>query len=185
MGRIVVQMGMTVDGYVSSDRAHPGGSVPEDSELVQWKLARVSAAGAHVMGRVTYEEMASYWPHSTHPYAAPMNDIPKVVFSRTLEAAHWPVTRIAGGELATEIASLKAEPGGDVIVYGGATLAAALAARELVDEYCLAIQPVATGAGQPLFGELCAAVRLDLVEARSFPCGVVVHVYRPRHPVDE
>lgn len=179
MRRIVVQMGMTIDGFVASERAHPGGSIAEDPELVEWKLARVSAAGAHVMGRVTYEEMASYWPHSDHPYAASMNDIPKVVFSRTLTAAPWPVTRIAGGELAAEIASLREEPGGDVIVYGGATLAGALAARGLVDEYCLAIQPVATGVGQPLFGELSAAVRLDLVEARSFPSGIVVHVYRP------
>ncbi len=185
MRRIVVQMGMTIDGYVSSDRVHPGGSVPEDRELVEWKLARVSAAGTHVMGRVTYEEMASYWPHSTHPYAAPMNDIPKVVFSSTLGVAPWPVTRIARGELAAEIASLKAEPGGDVIVYGGATLAAGLAARGLVDEYCLAIQPVATGVGHPLFGGLSTAVRLNLVEARSFPCGVVVHVYRPQEQVDE
>lgn len=184
MRRIVLQMGMTIDGYVSSERAHPGGSVPEDSELVEWKLERVSRAGAHVMGRVTYEEMASYWPHATHPYAAPMNDIPKVVFSRTLRVASWPVTRIARGELADEITTLKEEPGGDVIVYGGATLAAALAARGLVDEYCLAIQPVATGAGQPLFGELSTAVRLDLVEARSFQCGVVVHVYHPHQQVD-
>ena len=70
-------------------------------------------------------------------------------------------------------------------MYGGATLAAGLAARGLVDEYCLAIQPVATGVGHPLFGGLSTAVRLNLVEARSFPCGVVVHVYRPQEQVDE
>ena len=180
MRRVVLQMGITVDGYVASDRTHPGGSVPEDDELVQWKLDRVSRAGAHLMGRVTYEEMASYWPHADHPYAAPMNSIPKVVFSRTLTDASWAVTRIARGELAMEIAALKQEPGPDMIAYGGASFAAALAAQGLIDEYCLAIQPVATGAGRPLFGELSAARDLELIEARSFPCGVVVHVYRPR-----
>jgi dihydrofolate reductase len=173
-------MGMTIDGYVASDRAHPGGSVPEDAELVEWKLERVSKAGAHLMGRVTYEEMASYWPHSTHPYAAAMNEIPKVVFSRTLGAGSWPVTRIARGDLAAEIASIKEQPGPDVIAFGGAAFAAALTAQGLIDEYCLAIQPVATGVGRPLFGELSTAVRLDLVEARSFACGVVVVVYRPQ-----
>lgn len=180
MRRVVLQMGMTIDGFVASDREHPGGAVPEDEELVRWKLDRVSRAGAQLMGRVTYEEMASYWPSSSHPYAAPMNDIPKVVFSRTLTNASWPVTRIARGDLAAEIAAVKDERGPDVIAYGGATFAAALAAQGLVDEYCLAIQPVATGTGQPLFAQLSAALRLELVEARSFECGVVVHVYRPQ-----
>ena len=180
MGRVVLQMGMTIDGFVASDRAHPGGAVPEDAELVRWKLDRISRAGAHLMGRVAYEEMASYWPSSTHPYAAPMNEIPKVVFSRTLTDAPWPETRIARGDLAAEIAALKEEPGPDVIAYGGAAFAAALTAQGLVDEFCLAVQPVATGTGRPLFARLPAALRLELVEARSFDCGVVVHVYRPQ-----
>ncbi len=123
--------------------------------------------------------MAAYWPRSTHPYAAPMNDIPKVVFSKTLSQASWPTTRIARGDLATEIAVLKQEPGPDVIAWGGATFAAALAAQGLIDEYCLAIQPVAVGRGQALFAELPAALHLELIEARSFECGVVVHIYRP------
>ncbi len=74
-------MGMSLDGYVASDREHPGVSVPEDAELIRWKAGRLAKAGAHLMGRATYQEMAAYWPTSTEPYAAPMNDIPKVVFS--------------------------------------------------------------------------------------------------------
>jgi len=132
------------------------------------------------MGGTTYQEMAAYWPRSTEPYAAAMNDIPKIGFSRTLTEASWPTTRIARGDLAAEIAALKLEPGGDVIAHGGASFAAALAARGLIDEYCLVIQPVAVGGGQALFSELSAPLRLELVDARSFTCGVVVHVYRPR-----
>jgi dihydrofolate reductase len=131
------------------------------------------------MGRATYQEMAAYWPRSAGPYAALMNDIPKVVFSKTLSQASWPITRIARGDLEAEIAALKEEPGPDVIAHGGASFAAALAAQGLIDEYCLVIQPVAVGRGQALFAELPAAVRLELIEARSFECGVVVHVYRP------
>ena len=132
------------------------------------------------MGRTTYQEMAAYWPSSTQPYAASMNEVPKIVFSGTLSEASWPTSRIARGDLAAEIAAPKEEPGGDLIVHGGASFAAALSARGLIDEYCLVIQPVAVGGGQALFAELSAPLRLELVEARSFTCGVVVHVYRPR-----
>lgn len=181
MRQVTLQMGMSLDGYVASEREHPGAAVPEDAELVSWKLDRVAKAGAHLMGRTTYLEMAAYWPHSTHPYAAPMNDIHKIVFSRTLREASWPATRIAGGDLAAEIAAIKEEPGPDVMVHGGASFAAALAGQRLIDEYCLVIQPVAVGRGQALFAELPAAQRLELIEARNFDCGVVVHVYRPRN----
>ena len=180
MRQVTLQMGMSLDGYVASDAGHPGVAVPEDAELVGWKLDRVARAGAHLMGRTTYLEMAGYWPHSTHQYAAPMNDIPKIVFSRTLREGSWPTTRIARGDLAAEIAAIKAEPGADVMVHGGASFAAALAAHGLIDEYCLVIQPMAVGRGQALFASLPAAMRLELIEARSFDCGVVVHIYRPR-----
>ena len=180
MRQVVLQMGMSLDGYVASDREHPGASVPEDAELIRWKLDRVAKAGAHLMGRTTYEEMAAYWPRSTEPYAAPMNDIPKVVFSKTLSQASWPTSRIARGDLAAEIAALKLQAGPDVIVHGGASFAAALAAGGLIDEYCLVIQPVAVGRGQALFAELPAVLRLELIEARSYACGVVVHIYRPQ-----
>lgn len=181
MRQLVLQMSMTADGYVTSDRAHPGASVAEDEELVRWKLDRIGRAGAHLMGRVTYQEMASYWPHSRSLYAAPMNDTPKVVFSSTLADADaaWPTTRVARGDLTSEVAAIKAEPGPDVIAWGGARFAAALAAQELVDEYRLAVQPLVVGAGQALFAEVPEARRLDLVESTSFPCGVVMQVYRP------
>jgi dihydrofolate reductase len=109
-----------------------------------------------------------------------MNDIPKIVFSSSLREGSWPTTRIARGDLAAEIAAIKHEPGPDVMVHGGASFAGALAADGLIDEYCLVIQPVAIGGGQPLFTKLPAPLRLELIEARSFECGVVVHIYRPR-----
>ena len=110
--------------------------------------------GAHAMGRVTYEEMSSFWPTSTDGFAKPMNEIPKVVFSKTLTRADWATTTIASGDLAEEVARLKAEPGGDVIVYGGYTLAQALTRANLVDEYRLVTRPVALGSGEPMFKDL-------------------------------
>ncbi|HWC22557.1 MAG TPA: dihydrofolate reductase family protein [Flexivirga sp.] len=181
MRDVILYMSMSLDGFVGSDREHPGMSIPEGPELSQWKLDRVGRAGAHLMGRVTYQEMSSYWPTSEDPYAAPMNDIPKVVFSRTLtdDEANWPETRVARGDLAAEIAAIKTEPGEDVIVWGGSGLAGALAAADLIDEYRLLVQPLVLGRGQSLFGRLPESRHLRLVESTPFPSGVVVQIYRP------
>jgi dihydrofolate reductase len=130
------------------------------------------------MGRVTYEEMASYWPSSTHEYAAPMNEIPKVVFSKSIERADWPESQIARGDLAEEVAALKVIPGKDMIAWGGARFAQSLARHGLVDEYRLVTHPVAVTKGEPLFKDLASPVRLRLVETRSFK-SAAVHVYEP------
>jgi dihydrofolate reductase len=124
MRDVILYMSMSLDGFVGSEREHPGMAVPEGAALKQWKLDRISKAGAHLMGRVTYQEMSSYWSRSDDPYAPPMNDIPKVVFSKTLSDAEatWPETRVAWGDLTSEIAAIKAEPGPDVIVWAGSRL---------------------------------------------------------------
>lgn len=184
MRDVILYMSMSLDGFVGSDREHPGVAVPEGDELKRWKLDRVRRAGAHLMGRVSYQEMSSYWPQSEDPYAAPMNDIPKVVFSTTLsdDEATWPETRVARGDLSTEIAAIKAEAGADVIVWGGARLAGALAAADLIDEYRLLVQPLILGQGDALFDQLPQSRHLRLVEATPFPSGIVVHTYRRQHP---
>ena len=188
MRRLILQTGVSIDGYVAAlDGSHPwgDGSGSEDEGVKRWILDSVWAAGAHLMGRVTYEEMAAFWPTSTSEFARPMNEIPKVVFSKSLQRAGWPETRIAGGELGDEIARLKGEPGKDLIAYGGARLDQALSRLGLVDEYRLMIQPAALGAGLPLFEDLPAPLHLDLVEATTYATGVAIHVYRPRSTPDD
>jgi dihydrofolate reductase len=178
MRQHVLMMSMSLDGFVAGPRGHAG-LLPEATELKRWKLDRVRRAGTHVMGRVTYEEMASYWPTSADDYAAPMNSIPKVVFSKTLRDAPWPESSIARGELADEIEALRDEPGGEIIAWGGAGLAQSLSRAGLVDEYVLVIHPVAFGSGLPLFRDLPEALRLELRDARRFDTGSVLHVYVP------
>jgi dihydrofolate reductase len=88
----------------------------DDPEQEEYFVSRLWEAGAFLMGRNTYESMAGFWPTSGHPSAKAMNEIPKVVFSRTLKSAEdWPETRIADGDTAEEIAKLKAEPGKDLV----------------------------------------------------------------------
>jgi dihydrofolate reductase len=182
--KLILQTSMSIDGYVAAlDRSHPwneGGGESDGDSVKRWILDSVWNAGAHLMGRVTYEEMSSIWPTSSSDFAAPMNEIPKVVFSKTLKHAAWPETRVASGDLAVEIERLKQEPGKDLIAYGGATLDQALTRLGLVDEYRLMIQPAALGQGLPLFRELPAPLHLELVEATTYPSGLAIHIYCPR-----
>ena len=181
MRRLFLQMSVSIDGFVAAlDKTHPWGVGREDDAQKRLKLDWVHRAGCHLMGRVTYEDMAAYWPTSTSDYAAPMNEIPKVVFSKTLERADWKDSRIARGDLAEEITALKQQPGGDLIAHGGATFAQALSRRGLVDEYRLVIQPAALGAGLSLFRDLPEPLHLELIDARTYPTGTAIHVYRPR-----
>jgi dihydrofolate reductase len=179
MRQLVLQMGISLDGYVVGPNGQTDwGVAPEDPELKRRKLEWLERVGAHLMGRVTYEEMASYWPSSASDYAAPMNEIPKVVFSKTLAEANWPDSQIARGDLAEEIARLKGESGRELIAWGGGTFAQGLAREGLIDEYRLIVHPVALGGGVPLFKDLAAPLHLDLAETMRFPTGRVVHLYR-------
>jgi dihydrofolate reductase len=182
MRKLVLQMDMSLDGFVARPAREGGwdwGAPPEDPALKARKLAWVRQAGAHLMGRVTYEEMAGFWPTSDDAYAKPMNDIPKIVFSRTIERAEWPESRIARGDLAEEIGRLKREPGNDLIAYGGAAFVQSLTRLGLVDEYRLVVQPVALGGGLPLFKDLARPLRLELVDAQAYTTGAALHIYRP------
>jgi dihydrofolate reductase len=175
---VVLLMSVSIDGFVAGPHGHAG-ALPEPDELKRWKLERIRQAGTHIMGRVTYEEMAAHWPTSTDDYAAPMNEIPKVVFSKTLDEATWPESSIARGELADEIATLRRQPGGEIIAWGGAGFAQSLSRAGLVDEYVLVIHPVAFGGGLPMFRDLPNALQLKLLEARTFDNGTVLHIYEP------
>jgi dihydrofolate reductase len=181
MRTLVLQMGVTLDGYVDG----PGGEgdwglPPEHPDVRAWKVASLRQVGTHIMGRVTYEQMAGYWPTATGDYAEFMNTLPKVVFSKTLPAAGWAGSRIARGDLAEEIAALKRDSGGGIIMaHGGAAFVQALSKLGLIDEYRLVILPVALGNGLPLFKDLANPLRVELAEARSFPDGTVIHVYQP------
>jgi dihydrofolate reductase len=177
--RVVLMMSVSVDGFVVGPHAHAG-EFPEPDELKRWKLERIRRAGTHIMGRVTYEEMAAHWPTSTDDYAAPMNQIPKVVFSNTLDEATWTKSSIARGDIHDEIATLRRQPGGDIIAWGGASFAQSLSRAGLIDEYVLVIHPVAFGSGLPMFRDLPEALQLELLQAQTFDTGTVLHVYRRR-----
>jgi dihydrofolate reductase len=180
MRKVIVEMSISVDGFVASAKgAADHRSAPEDPALKQRKLDWLRDTGTHAMGRVTYQQMAEHWPYSSDAYARPMNDLPKVVFSKALQDASWNNSRVARGDLAEEISTLRREPGGDIVAWGGASFVQALSRAGLVDEYRLVINPMALGDGLPLFKDLPAPIGLQLVEATTYATGAVLHVYRP------
>jgi dihydrofolate reductase len=183
MRNVILLMSMSIDGVVATPNvANRPGAVREDAALKALKLEWLGQAGCHIMGRTTYQEMSQFWPQSDDPYAAPMNDVPKVVFSRTLTEAPWETSRIARGDLAEEIAALKSEPGGDVIAWGGATFAHALIEADLIDEYRLVIHPMLAGDGLTIFDRFPGPRDLGLSRVHTFDTGSVVHVYTRARP---
>jgi dihydrofolate reductase len=179
MRQVVLQFIISLDGYSCDVDNGLRGIMHEidDPWLEKYSLSKLWQAGTHIMGRVTYEGMASFWPASTLPAAGPMKDIPKVVFSRTLQrSADWPETRIASGDTAAEIAKLKAEPGGEIVAHGGTQFVRSLIRLGLVDEYRLWVLPAAA-AGAPLFTG--HPLRLRLVKSTAFQSGILELVYSP------
>jgi dihydrofolate reductase len=177
MRPLILKMDMSLDGFVGQHDEQPAWPTDfYDDELHDYVGDLISGAGVHVMGRGAYEEMAPYWQASTEPFAALMNDLPKAVFSRTLSEATWPVTTIHR-EIESGIAELKAQDGGPLITYGGATFAQELTRRGLVDEYRINVHPIALGSGFLLFG---GSVALELQDVRRFATGSVAYTYTPR-----
>jgi dihydrofolate reductase len=179
MRKVTLIMTSSIDGYVVKPDGLAVGAATETPELKRWKLDRIQRAGVHIMGRKTYEGMASFWPKSKDAYAAPMNDIPKVVFSNTLKRADWPESTIVSGDLATEINKLRRQRGGEIIAWGGASFAQSLARANLIDEYAVIFRPVAYGAGQPLFLDLPAAMDFRMLATTCFDDGQILRQMTP------
>jgi dihydrofolate reductase len=187
MGRVIVSMNITVDGYM----AGPDGELDWQfnnwtTEMGQLLGEQLSQAGTILLGRNTYNALANYWPFAGTDlslsrddiaYATLMNSYPKMVCSSTLKAAAWQNSTIIKANVFEEIKKLKQQAGKDIIIYGSGTLVQYLAQKRLIDEYRLWIYPVALGRGKPLFKQKIA---LKLSSSRQFPSGVLVLTYHPQ-----
>jgi dihydrofolate reductase len=180
MAILVLKMSVSLDGYVASaggsrDWLAAGGS----DDALSWTVETVSNASAHLMGATTYAVMAAHWPSDSGPFAKPMNEIPKVVFSNSLTSADWDQATIAAGDLAEAITRLKQEhSNGYLLAHGGARFARSLVATGLIDEYRLLIHPAVLGAGERIFH---APLTIEAVSTTVFSGGAVAHVFTA-HP---
>jgi dihydrofolate reductase len=199
MGTIVVQAFITLDGVVQAgggpdeDRdggfEHGGWTAEYDEQdagvggetVREWE----SRTEALLLGRRTYEIFAGSWGvwdenaeglqgELTRRY----NRIPKYVASRTLTELGWQNSQLLGPDVPAAVQKLRAEPGGEIRVWGSTQLIRTLAEHDLVDEYRLAVYPLVLGTGKKLFSDGFALTRLTLAETRALPSGVLVNTYR-------
>lgn len=183
MRKIILVMSVSLDGFIEGPNHELDWHMVDD-ELHRHFNEQLGAMGAFLSGRVTYELMAGFWPtadsdpSSTGPmveFARIWRDMPKIVFSRTLERADWNTT-VVRDVVPDQVMELKAQPGGD-LVLGGADIAAAFMRHDLIDEYRLYVHPVVIGRGKPLFPASDAKLDLQLAETRTFGNGVVLLRY--------
>ena len=206
MRDLVLKMHISVDGFVAGADGGAGWMFGSDPAARAWTVETIWNASLHIMGSRTFRDMAGHWPTSAEVFAPPMNQIPKAVFSRQGPAilrdvraaaaaranagaaqsgaaqpgaGSWAEAYVASGDLAEEVARLKAEDGKPIVAHGGAGFARSLVAQGLVDQIALLVHPVALGKGQPLFSDLAAPLRLGPISSQAFPSGAVALVYRP------
>jgi len=186
-----MKMSLSLDGFVCDENGKNDWIFKTgDEESLAWSVEKSSDAGLLIMGRKSFEMMAPYWPTATGPFAAPMNQIPKAVFTKkgfkgidagtaqqTAAEASWAEAQVFDGDLAEEIIALKAGSGKPIVAFGGAGFMQSLIATGLIDEYHLAIHPVVLGSGLPIFTGCKIPFYLKLAEVKAFPGGVIALTY--------
>jgi dihydrofolate reductase len=172
--------GISVDGFIEGpDRDIDWHMV--DDELHSYINESVRSMGAFLSGRVTHELMAEFWPTadkdpestaSMIDFSRIWLEMPKIVYSRTLQSADWNTT-VVREVVPSEVEDLKSQPGGDLLL-SGADLAATFMQLDLIDEYRIYIHPIVIGKGKPLFQPSDTRIKLKLAETRAFGNGVIL-----------
>jgi dihydrofolate reductase len=194
--RVVASTFVTLDGYMVGEDEDMSWVIQGFDREMQDDVrdALSERTGAFLLGRVTYEIFASYWPQAK-PYAKgealhpsegredpaiihALNTLPKVAVSRTMKRAAWNNTRIVHDGLEDEVRKLKRQPGEDINIQGSASVVQALTRAGLIDEYQLYVHPVLLGAGKPLFARGTTRRDLELVGTKTYANGVLRLTYR-------
>jgi dihydrofolate reductase len=186
VGRIVVTEFVSLDGVFEA----PGGGeayehagwtfeIEQGDEGQQFKLEETRDSDALLLGRVTYQGFAAAWPSMEGEFADKFNTMPKYVVSSNLEEPEWNNSTVLKGDVAEEVAKLREEQDGDIVVHGSARLVQTLIEDDLVDEFRLMVFPVLLGSGKRLFGETSEKKPLRLVDSKVVGDGVAILVYEP------
>jgi dihydrofolate reductase len=181
MRKLFWQMSMTLDGFMEGPNReldYTAGFPDEDFERYATRM--LQSIDGMLLGRRTYELFADYWPSAAGPDADRMNELPKIVFSKTLVKVDWNNSRLVTRELAEEVAKLKHEPGKDLALFGSADLASSFMRLGLIDEYRILVTPVILGSGNPMFKDKKHRVPLTLLRADTWSSGTVALYYEPQ-----
>jgi dihydrofolate reductase len=186
MRKLILRISISIDGFIETSDGKIDFSKSRSPEGAAWIAERLGQAGAHLMGRKAFSQLATFWPTASIPLAKPMNEIPKIVFSKkgfdpsqVSSAKTWADAKVMTGDLSETITDLKKQNGKALIAHGGVEFAQNLVQTSLVDEFWLAIHPVAAGGGIGLFEKLSKPLYFKLIETKVFSTGAMVNVYRP------
>jgi dihydrofolate reductase len=186
MRKIIVTEFITLDGVVEApggnETPHPHGgwqSKYRSPEAGKYKVEELASVDALLLGRTTYEGFARYWPGQIgEGFADPINRLPKYVVSKSLQKVEWNNSHILR-DVAKDVAALKESDGGNILVYGSATLVKALLHHDLVDELRLMVHPVSIGGGRRLFDDNRELKKFGLKHSRAVDNGVLILEYQP------
>ena len=180
MRKIIEYTLLSADG-VFEDPARLGFIQYRDDAYLRDGLGLLSACDGILMGRNTYEALARIWPSRSDPWARRVNEMKKYVFSSTLKDAAWNNATLVRGNVAAEVAKLKEEQGGDLLIWGHGRLGEALLKERLIDVLDLSIHPLVVGLGKGFFRD-DQQVKLKLVATKSF-LQIVKLTYEPQYEV--
>lgn len=181
-------MQMTVNGYVAGPNGKQDWMQWDwDPELERYIEEITEPVDMIVLGRKLAEGFIPYWTdvakdsdHLEYKSGKMFTELPKVVFSQTLDEPKWDNTTLAKGDLTDEITKLKKQDGGDIIAYGGATFVSNLIKEKLIDEFHFFVNPTAIGKGMTVFNVVSKNQEFSLIQSTSFDCGIVVLQYEPK-----
>lgn len=182
-------MQISLDGFVATPTGEQYWMTWNWDDILNRYVADLAnSVDTLLIGRITYEGMANYWPDAaTNPettegereFANKMNELNKVVFSNTISTAEWCNSRIATETMETEVAKLKRQSGKDIIIYGGATIVSSLIKYGIIDEYHLFVNPVVLGTGMPIWNLISDRMNLHLIQTTTSSTGIVILCYQP------
>ena len=189
MRKVIFLIHLSLDGFTAGPNGEMDWIVYND-EMEQYSYSLHNTTDAAIYGRVTYQMMEGYWPTVlTNPSAGSelahakwLDTATKIVASKTLDNVTWKNTVVIRDNIAEEMAKIKQQPGKDLWLLGSPTLAQTFMRLGLIDEYRINVNPVVLGRGKRLFDNLDQQLKLKLLEARTFACGVVGLRYAPERP---
>ena len=187
MRKVILSNSVTLDGFFAGPNGELDWHIVDD-EIKEYANDLLSNVDALLFGRVTYQLMADYWPAAaTNPstpksdleIADKMNNLPKIVFSKTLQEVKWNNSRLVKENIAEEISKMKQQPGKDMVIFGSGSIVSTFMQLGLIDEYRIIVNPIVLGNGNPLFKGINGKQNLKLLNTKVFDSGIVILFYEP------
>lgn len=184
MRKIIVFNHVTLDGYFVDINGDMSWAHKNDAEWNAFVADNAKGDATLLFGRITYDLMAGFWPtrnaiESMPIVAEQMNNLPKIVFSRTLDKASWNNTNLMKGDLVAEVQKIKKEPGNNILIMGSGSIVSQLAQEGLIDEYEVVVNPIVLGKGRTMFDGVKEKLKLKVTKTRAFGNGNVFLCYEP------